>query len=416
MTESPDQIATPQTDSTKRGDELVTAALVLALITFAGRHAVGVLLFAFVVWQLRTGSRAAYWLLSLASLAWGLLQLSDIVKGNHGDQYLSDWIFIWTRCLCGLAVPLILWLRKDARRSFRRSLQWMARTTPGLLRRALLPLILLAAFAFPFAYEFWIGPAVGEFGTCRCQPDADGRTMPSSGLAPRAFPLRVVDDRDLQGRAVYEIADVGVDPSRYPRELTRRLRDSGALCRHESLRADAHNGTARLATKRGRDALPELVDRISLNTHFMPCWDELVIRTRREPGAAAGTWETIENFTAASFAEATAALESRYPAARELRDDHAGPPTKSAALRTLDGNVVTLGLNPRSISPDGYYAEVLRCYDANDLWSWQATDLPPGSCRVWACDLDVDGADEAVTVVWHDVDKLFVQVRRHIFP
>lgn len=414
MTDSPEPTTTPQADSASHGDELVTAAVVLALITFAGRHAVGVLLFTFVTWQLKSGSRAAYWLLSLAALGWGLVQLSDIVKGSHGDQYLSDWILIWTRCLCGFVATLILWLRKDARRSFRRALHWMARTTPGLLRRAMLPLILIAAFVSPFAYEFWIGPAVGEFGTCHCQPDADGRTMPSSGLAAHAFPLRVVDDRDLQGRSVYEIADVGVDPSRYPRELTRRLRDSGALCRHESLRADARNGTARLATKRGRDALPELVDRISLGTHFMPCWDELVIRTRREPGAAVGTWETIEDFTTASFAEATAALQSRYPGASELPEDHSGPPTKSAALRTSDGSVVTLRLNPRSIAPNARYAEVLRCYDANDRWSWQATDLPPGSGRVWACDLDGDGADEAVTVVWHDVDKLFVQVRRHI--
>ncbi|MBK7047334.1 MAG: hypothetical protein IPH48_12670 [bacterium] len=290
----------------------------------------------------------------------------------------------------------------------------MARAIQRFPKKAILPLILLAAFAFPFAYEFWIGPAVGEFGTCRCRPSADGRTMPSSGLAARTFPLRVVDDHDLQGRVVYEIADVGVNPSRYPRWLTRGLRESGTLCRHESLRANARDGTARLATKRGNDSLPDLVDRIALNTHFMPCWDELVIRTRREPGAAAGTWKTIGDFTAASLAEATAALRSRYPGACELPEEGPGRVSRSAAFRTADGSVDTLRLNYRSIAPNARYAEVLRCYDANDLWSWQATDLPPGSGRVWTCDLDGDGADEAVTVVWHDVDKLFVQVRRHV--
>lgn len=281
-------------------------------------------------------------------------------------------------------------------------------------RQTIHPLVLLALFAFPFALEFWIGPNVREFGTCRCPPGGDERTMPSSGRAARAFPLRVVDDHDLHGRVVYEIADVGVDPSRYPHLLTRSLRDWGALCRHESLRANPRDGTARLATKRSLDALPELVDRIALNTHFMPCWDELVVRTRREPGAAAGTWETIEDFTAASLAEAMAVLRSRYPQACELTDEARDATPRSATLRTPDGSAVTLGFNHRNRAPNAHYAMALRCYDANGLWSWQATDLPPGSGRIWACDLDGDGADEAVTVVLHEVDRLFVQVRRHI--
>jgi hypothetical protein len=45
MTESPEQTATPQADSTGRGDELVAAAVVLAFFSFAGLAAVGVLLF-----------------------------------------------------------------------------------------------------------------------------------------------------------------------------------------------------------------------------------------------------------------------------------------------------------------------------------------------------------------------------------
>lgn len=121
MTDSPEQTATPQADSTGRGDELVTAAVILAFFSFAGLAAAGVLLFAFIAWKLMSGSRAAYWVLSLTALGWGLLQLADIVKGNHGDQYLSDWILIWTRCLCGLAASLILWLRKDGRRNLPRS-------------------------------------------------------------------------------------------------------------------------------------------------------------------------------------------------------------------------------------------------------------------------------------------------------
>ena len=79
MTESPEQTATPQADSTGRGDELVAATVVLALFSFAGLAAVGVLLFAFIAWKL-----------------------------------------IWTKCLSGLAAPLILWLRKDVRRTLRR--------------------------------------------------------------------------------------------------------------------------------------------------------------------------------------------------------------------------------------------------------------------------------------------------------
>jgi hypothetical protein len=94
--------------------------VVLAFFSFAGLAAVGVLLFAFIAWKLMSGSRAAYWVLSLAALGWGLLQLADIVKGTHGDQYPSDWILIWTKCLSGLAAPLILWLRKDVRRTLRR--------------------------------------------------------------------------------------------------------------------------------------------------------------------------------------------------------------------------------------------------------------------------------------------------------
>jgi hypothetical protein len=119
MTDSPEQTATPHADSTGHGDELVAAAVVLAFFSFAGLAAVGVVVFAFIAWKLTSGSRVAYWALSLAAFGWGLLQLADIVRGNHGDKYLSDWILIWTRCLCGLAAPLILWLRRDVRRALR---------------------------------------------------------------------------------------------------------------------------------------------------------------------------------------------------------------------------------------------------------------------------------------------------------
>ena len=85
----------------------------------------------------------------------------------------------------------------------------------------------------------------------------------------------------------------------------------------------------------------------------------------------------------------------------------AGDPTERKLLYPL-------GFNYTNITPSAYYAMALRCYDANGLWSWQATDLPPGSGRIWACDLDGDGADEAVTAIFHDVDELIVQVRRHI--
>lgn len=281
-------------------------------------------------------------------------------------------------------------------------------------QQAKLPLVLLAAFAWPFAHEFWIGPNLGKFGTCRCPSGADREALAVSGLSARTFPLRVVDDHDLHGRVVYEIDDVGVSPSRHSSRFNRELHESGVLCRHESFRANPRDGTARLATKRDPDSLPEIVDRIAKARSFMPFWDELIIRTRREPGAAAGQWETVDNFTVANLAEAMDVLQSRYPAACELPDFSPGPLTKSAALRTLDGSVVTLRLNYWKIASNSRYAMVLRCYDANDQWSWQATDLPPGTGSVWACDLDRDGTDEAITVVWHDHDVLFVQVRRRM--
>ena len=115
MTEPREQVATARTESRERGGALVVAALALALFNFAGDDAVGILLFAALAWNVASGSRVANWLTGIVSLAWGLVQLGDIMKGHYGDKYLSEWILIWARCLCGFAVPLILWLHKDVR-------------------------------------------------------------------------------------------------------------------------------------------------------------------------------------------------------------------------------------------------------------------------------------------------------------
>lgn len=110
-----EQFVTSCDGETKRGGALVVAAVALALYNFVGGYAIGILLFAFIAWKLLSGSRAAYWVMSLAALGFGSVQLYDIAVGAHGEQFLSDHILIWTRCLCGFAAPSLLWLRKDVR-------------------------------------------------------------------------------------------------------------------------------------------------------------------------------------------------------------------------------------------------------------------------------------------------------------
>lgn len=112
MNDLPEQAEAFPAGSSGRESGAVAASLTMAFFTFAGHQAFAVLLFAFVAWKLTSGSRVAYWLLSLTAFGWGLVQLSDIVKGNDANPHLSEWIHIWSRCLCGLAAPVILWFRR----------------------------------------------------------------------------------------------------------------------------------------------------------------------------------------------------------------------------------------------------------------------------------------------------------------
>lgn len=102
-------------DAAAHGGELVVTAAALALFTFAGKATFGIVLVMFLAWKFVTGSRIAYWVVSLAAFGFGLLQLKDVVTGAHGDQFFSDRIFIWARCIAGLAAAALLWLSRDVR-------------------------------------------------------------------------------------------------------------------------------------------------------------------------------------------------------------------------------------------------------------------------------------------------------------
>lgn len=119
MTEPLDPIAPRPPDPIKRGGGLVATALVLALFSFMGPGAMVTLLLALLAWKLVSGSRAASAVIGLATLAWGFLLIADIVKGSPDDQFVTDRILTWARCLAGFAAPALLWLHRDVRRYLR---------------------------------------------------------------------------------------------------------------------------------------------------------------------------------------------------------------------------------------------------------------------------------------------------------
>lgn len=90
-------------------------ALVMAVFAIACEHAFGVLFCVYLARRFVSGSRVAYWVVSLAALGLGLLRLHDIVHGNYDGPYLSSRIIEWVSSLCGIAVAALLWTSKDVR-------------------------------------------------------------------------------------------------------------------------------------------------------------------------------------------------------------------------------------------------------------------------------------------------------------